>query len=61
LETSIVHVSDILVRARGVGFAGDYFVPAVHPAAWDMLRLSDEEIRTVLIQVEDSVSSGEEN
>jgi len=44
-----------------VGFAGDYFVPAVHPAAWDMLRLSDEEIRTVLIQVEDSVSSGEEN
>jgi len=26
-----------------------------------MLRLSDEEIRTVLIQVEDSVSSGEEN
>jgi len=61
LETSIVHVSDILVRARGVGFAGDYFVHAVHPAAWDMLRLSDEEIRTVLIQVEDSVSSGEEN
>jgi len=61
LETAIVHVSDILVRARGVGFAGDSFVPAVQPAAWEMLGLSDEDIKNILIQVEETASmAGEE-
>ncbi len=61
LETAIVHVADILVRARGVGFAGDAFVPAVHPAAWEMLQLSDQDIKDVLTQIEETISAaGEE-
>jgi putative nucleotidyltransferase with HDIG domain len=55
LETAIVHFSDILVRARGLGFAGDPYVPAVHPVAFEMLRLSDDDIRDVLAKMDDSL------
>lgn len=52
LETAIVHFSDILVRARGVGFAGDPLVPAVHPAAFELLALTESDIREVLDKLE---------
>jgi len=60
LETAIVHVSDILVRAKGVGFAGDLFVPAVHPATWEMLQLSEEDVNAILTQIEESASMTKE-
>lgn len=47
LEAAIVHVADLLTRAKAVGFAGDPFVPAVHPAAWEMLKLSEKDILDV--------------
>lgn len=60
LETAIVHFSDIMVRARGIGFAGDPFVMPVDPAAFDMLHLSDEDIREVLMKIEDSIDESNE-
>ena len=62
LETAIVHVADILVRAKGVGFPGDGFVPPVQPSAWQLLNLSDRDVHDVLMQIEDSTSlPGEPN
>jgi len=62
METAIVHVADVLVRARGVGFSGDGLVQPVQPGAWQLLRLSDSDVRDVLTQIEDSISlSGEHN
>jgi len=55
LETAIVHVADILVRAKGVGFSGDDLVPLVQQSAWQLLRLSDREVHDILIQIEDSI------
>jgi putative nucleotidyltransferase with HDIG domain len=52
LETAIVHFSDVLVRARGFGFAGDSFVPAVHPAAFELLALTEADIREILDKLE---------
>lgn len=61
METSIVHVSDVLLRARGFGFAGDPFVPAVHPAAFEALALTEDDLRDVLREMEESiVNAGEE-
>jgi putative nucleotidyltransferase with HDIG domain len=61
LETAIVHISDSFVRAKGVGFAGDPFVSTIHPATWQMLQLSDDEIREILTQIDESTSAaGEE-
>ena len=56
LETNIVHFSDILVRARGFGFAGDDLLPALSPAAFEMLRLSETDLREILSELEASVS-----
>jgi putative nucleotidyltransferase with HDIG domain len=60
LETAIVHIADLLVRAKGVGFAGDPFVPAVHPATWQLLQLSDDDIKSILTQIDESTSAAEE-
>ncbi len=59
LETAIVHLSDVILRARGYGFAGDRLVPAVNTAAWDLLALSDEDIREILREMEDSLDMAE--
>lgn len=54
LETSIVHFSDILVRARGLGFAGDDLAPPLDVAAFEMLRLSDADLQEILSELETS-------
>lgn len=60
LEAAIVHVSDILVRAKGVGSIGDPLVPAVHPETWQMLQLSDDDIKNLLTLIDESVSTAKE-
>jgi putative nucleotidyltransferase with HDIG domain len=53
METAIVHFSDVLLRGRGFGFAGDYAVPPVHPSAWKLVDLSDSDIREILKEAEE--------
>jgi putative nucleotidyltransferase with HDIG domain len=53
--TAIVHLSDILIRGRGFGFAGDTHVPAVNTRAWDLLNLSEKDLRDILNELEDSL------
>jgi len=60
METAIVHLADILVRATGFGYAGDAFVPAVSPASFEMLNLSERDIREVLKSIENIRGSGED-
>jgi putative nucleotidyltransferase with HDIG domain len=60
METAIVHISDILVRAKGLGYAGDPIVPALNSAAWKMVNLSDAEIMDVLCDLEDAAASTRE-
>ncbi|MBU8849331.1 MAG: HDOD domain-containing protein [Desulfobacterales bacterium] len=60
LETAIVHLSDTLVRTMGFGFAGDPFVPALNPVAFEYLDLNENDIKEILEEVEDSRSVTEE-
>lgn len=60
MQTAIVHVSDILIRARGFGFAGDSFVPVLNAAAWQMLDLSESDMKEILVEMEDSLSQAED-
>lgn len=55
VHTAIVHIADILARARGFGFAGDNFVPSINPKAWDRLNLSEIDIKEIFTQMEDSL------
>ena len=60
IETAIVHLADILLRANGMGFAGDPFVPALNPAAFEVLKLSETDLREILEEMEDSLEVTEE-
>jgi len=60
VESAIVHLSDILVRARGFGFAGDHALMAVSPKSWQMLGLSEADLRDVLWAFEESLEMTED-
>jgi putative nucleotidyltransferase with HDIG domain len=53
LETAIVHFADILVRGKGIGFAGDPYIPAIYPAAFDLIDFSDLDLKEVLKEMEE--------
>lgn len=60
LETAIVHMADLLVRARGFGYAGENFVPEVNPVAYELLKLSGQDIKDVLREMEDNMEAAED-
>lgn len=49
---AIVHLSDVLVRAFGFGFAGDPFVPPLEKKAWEMLKLTWDGVEEVCRNLE---------
>lgn len=57
--SNVVHIADILVRARGLGFAGDYVVPPVNPKAWERLGLSEERVVNILSRMEEDMAESE--
>jgi len=60
METAIVHFADMLVRARAFGFAGENMVPEINPIAYEMLQLSESDIKDVLNEMEDNMDSAED-
>jgi putative nucleotidyltransferase with HDIG domain len=60
LETAIVHLADILTKARGLGFSGDQIVPIVDDAAFDRLELSEQDISDVFQELEGSIEATQE-
>jgi putative nucleotidyltransferase with HDIG domain len=52
VEAAIVHVADTIVRARGLGFAGDRVLGPVNAAAWEELALSESTVKMVLKETE---------
>ncbi|OPY84335.1 MAG: hypothetical protein A4E72_02292 [Syntrophus sp. PtaU1.Bin208] len=61
VDTAIVHLADILTRAMGFGYAGDAFVPAVSPASFEQINLSEEEIREVLRNIKSMRGMGDDS
>ena len=59
VQASIVHLADLLTRSVGFGFSGDNHVPAVNPAAWELLNLSDADLREIFVEMEDAFSEAE--
>jgi putative nucleotidyltransferase with HDIG domain len=60
MDAAIVHFADILVRARGFGFAGDHYLMPVDPKAWELLSLSESDIKEILLEAEDSFQMTED-
>lgn len=60
LESSIVHLADIMVRARGFGFPGDNLVVPLEPAARDILALSETDLVEIFKEAEESLGMTED-
>lgn len=61
LMASVVHFSDIVIRARGIGFAGDNIVPAINSTAWEMLELTERDLKEVLQEIEEALANKEDS
>lgn len=59
LETAVVHVADIIIRARSFGYAGDQVLPLVNHQAWESLKLTEADIVAVLDEMEDALDDAE--
>ena len=57
-RTAIVHLADILCRAKGIGYPGDRRIPAMHPDAWAMLGLSMADLGEICEQLDAELSEG---
>ncbi len=56
LESSIVHLADILVRARGYGFPGDNLIMPVEPTVFENLGFNEADLVEIFKEAEDSLS-----
>lgn len=57
-RTAIVHLADILCRAKGIGYPGDDRIPRLNPEAWGLLRLSMSDVEEVCAQLDREVADG---
>ncbi len=55
VKTSVVHISDIIIKASGFGFSGDDFVPRISPVAWGKLGMTVKLLEEVVPEIEDKL------
>jgi len=58
LEVGVVHLSDILIKALGLGWAGDYKVPPLDLGAWKRLGLKISAIEPIMEEMEEGFWDG---
>ena len=51
-RTAVVHLADIVCRAKGLGYPGDRRMPALNPEAWALLGLSMTDVEQVCLQLD---------
>ncbi len=56
VQTAVIHLADILVRAKGFGFAGDHVIPLINPTAWQTIGLTAQDLKEVIAEMDDSLS-----
>ena len=60
LHTAVVHVADLLIKARGFGDSGDPFVPPRDAAAWERLMPPTENLPDLLDELDLALASAED-
>ncbi|MDR1577481.1 MAG: HDOD domain-containing protein [Deltaproteobacteria bacterium] len=56
-RVAIVHIADIIIRAKGFGNAGDLLVPPISMAAWEALKLRKTDFLPILEILEPKLAS----
>jgi putative nucleotidyltransferase with HDIG domain len=57
-RTSVVHVADIICRAKGIGNPGDRRIPRLNREAWSLLRLTMDDVADVCARLEQDLQDG---
>lgn len=60
LETSVVHLSNILALSRGIGYSGEIYVNPIHPTSWKQFDFKFEDIKDIFMEAEEPISSSQE-
>jgi putative nucleotidyltransferase with HDIG domain len=55
-RTAVVHLADVMCRARGYGYAGDDRVPAIDRDAWALLKITMDDVRDVYVQLDNELT-----
>lgn len=58
-EAALAHMGDLCARAMQIGWAGDDRVPAVSPAAWEALALTESAMPQLMENVHNGMLSAE--
>jgi len=53
VKTAVVHVADVFIKASGFGDSGDSFVPQIHQTAWDVLKLTEQQLTELVEEVDE--------
>ena len=55
IKTAVVHIADVLIKASGFGNIGDNFVPPIQKAAWETLKLNEQLLEEMVVELEDKL------
>jgi putative nucleotidyltransferase with HDIG domain len=55
-RTAVIHLADVMCRARGYGYPGDNAVPAINREAWNLLKVTMDDVRGVYRQLENELA-----
>jgi putative nucleotidyltransferase with HDIG domain len=55
-RTAVVHLADVMCRARGYGYAGDDKVPPINREAWNLLKITMDDVRDVYLQLDNELA-----
>ncbi len=53
VKTAVVHVADVFIKASGFGDSGDSFVPQIQQTAWDVLKLTEQQLTELVEEVDE--------
>ena len=55
-RTAVIHLADVMCRARGYGYAGDDRVPTINRDAWELLKVTLDDVRDVYLQLDNDLA-----
>jgi putative nucleotidyltransferase with HDIG domain len=55
-RTAVIHLADVMCRARGYGYPGDDRIPALNREAWDLLKVTMDDVRDVYLQLDNELA-----
>jgi HD-like signal output (HDOD) protein len=55
VKTAVVHFADVLIKASGFGSGGVDFVPAIQPAAWNRLGMTEAVLAEIVEELEEKL------